>query len=786
MKNVSRAVSRILLRRGWPRTNGRISGLPLDETVEVARDRWGIPHITASSLHDLFFAQGYVHAQDRLWQMETMRRVSEGTLSEVVGEQTIAVDWFCRMSGMPEIKRRSAAGLSEEERGHCQAYADGVNACVRAMGRHLPLEFTSMKISPAPWSAEDCISVLPYIAFTQTFWSWAEELFAVSLAGKVTEEEWNDMFPSYPCAPLPHEEWFDKADGLRFGVILPGAFAFHTGLAGAHSASEVARAVLGAAASGSGSNNWVVAEGEDGHPILANDPHLGVSLPSVWYFCHLTVPGLINVAGTSLAGAPGVDIGRNERVGWALTNFMLDSVDILTYRVDPDDPMCYFTEKGPLRMWEETLIIGLPGGKSVKLPLHLTEKGPVVTSLDKGVNAAAVMRWYGTIPPESLQDRMFRGVLGLMKAHSAAEALEAAENWKYVGMNFVAADADGHIGWHVSGAAPLRSGYSGRLPADASAGADWKGFLPYDAMPHVMDPGAGYIVTANYRPENYPDDSILSHIWGPPYRYQRISSVVRGMHRPGVRDFRSLQMDVHSAQADRILPALGSLSFEHPRAREGAQMLASWDREVRKESAAAAVFEVFISELVRYLLGEKLGDDLGVYFNARSYGVEDEILGKPLSPLWKGKMEKGVEAVLAVTIEVCERRMGADRNRWSWGRLHRHVPRHPGATTKLLAWLLNPPVEPAHGDFNTVNVACPLRTNDSYDVVEVPSMRMIACLGDPDSLLIIGPLGQSGQPGHRHYQDLNKMWLQGKHVPLPLTAEEVRAVRRERLILTKT
>ncbi len=174
MKNVARAGSRLLLRKGWPRTSGRIDGLPLDDTVEVARDRWGIPHITARSMHDLFFAQGYVHAQDRLWQMETMRRVCEGRLSEIAGEQTVAVDWFCRMSGMPEMKLRCAAGLSEEERGYCQAYADGVNACVRAMGRRLPLEFSSLKFSPAPWSAEDCFSVLPYIAFTQTFWCWAQ------------------------------------------------------------------------------------------------------------------------------------------------------------------------------------------------------------------------------------------------------------------------------------------------------------------------------------------------------------------------------------------------------------------------------------------------------------------------------------------------------------------------------------------------------------------------------------------------------------------------------------
>jgi penicillin amidase len=593
------------------------------------------------------------------------------------------------------------------------------------------------------------------------------------------------MFPSYPDATLPHEAWFDRAGGLRFGAILPGALAFHVGLVGPHAMPELVRAVLSSARPGGGSNNWVVAKGEDGQPILANDPHLGASLPSVWYFCHLRVPGVLNVAGASLAGSPGVAIGRTDRVGWAVTNFMLDSVDILTYHVDPDDPTRYFTKGGPLRMREEPVTIGLPKGKSVTLPLYRTNDGPVVTALDKGVNAAAVMRWYGTIPVQSVQDRSIRGVLGFMKAQSTEQLLEAAGNWKYVSMNFVAADVDGHIGWHVSGAAPVRTGYSGRLPADASSGEDWNGFLPFQAMPHLRDPEEGYIVTANYRPAGYPDDATLSHIWCAPYRHQRITRAVQAMRNPTVEDFRALQMDVHSAQADRILLPVGKLSFKDPAAVEAARLLAAWDREVTSDSLAAAVFEVFLTELTRRTAGAKLGSDQDLYFNALSYGVENDILQKPQSPLWKGKMAVEVEGILADTMNVCEQRMGKDRSAWSWGRLHRHVFRHPGATGKVTAWLLNPPDEPAHGDSNTINASWPLRANGSYDVSTIPSMRMIASLGDPDGLFFIGPLGQSGQPGHPHYQDLTSIWLKGNHVRIPLSEEGVRGVTREKLVLTR-
>ncbi|MGO9310363.1 MAG: penicillin acylase family protein [Spirochaetia bacterium] len=785
MKKLPRIVSRLFLSGAWPRTRGRAPGLPVDDEVEVARDRWGIPHISARTTHDLFFAQGYVHAQDRLWQMETLRRLTAGRLAEVADTRAVPLDWFARMSGMPAMKRRVAEKMSAEERAHSQAYADGVNACTQEMGRRLPVEFRSMRFSPEPWTAEDCVSVLPYLAFTQLFWPWAEKLLAVSCAGRLSEREWNDMFPSYPGAHLPHDDWFARAPELRFGALHPGALAYHGSLTGGRAAPELARSLVAMAQPGSGSNNWTAAKGEDGRPILANDPHLGARLPPVWYFCHLRIPGVLNVDGATLAGSPGVIIGRTERVAWGLTNFMLDAVDVLTYRVDPDDPFRYFTRNGPQRMQEKPVRIGLPHGRSVTLPLYLTEKGPVVTSLEKGVNAAAVMRWYGTIPDGPPEDLGFRGVFAFMKAGSAAELLEAAGTWKYVSMNFVAADIDGHIGWHVSGAAPVRTGYTGRLPGDASAGADWNGFHPFESLPHLHDPPEGFLATANYRPEKCPGAPVLSNIWCAPYRYRRIVSELQRMLLPGVKDFQALQMDVHSGQADRILPLLDGMRFADTRAREAASLLAGWDREVQAESAAAAVYELFITELIRVLLGEKLDDDLALYFNAHSYGVENEILERPESPFWNGDMIGTIGAVLASTIDACVLRMGANRRRWSWGRLHRHTFRHPGANGRLARWLLNPQPTPADGDCNTINVSWSNPSRGSYRVTSIPSMRMIAALGDPDGLLIIGPLGQSGHPGHRHYDDMTRMWQEGNLVRIPLTEEGVRRATTEKLVLSR-
>jgi penicillin amidase len=779
VKKVARAISRLVLRKGWPRTRGRSGGHPLDADVVVARDRWGIPHITAGSLHDGLYAQGFAHAQDRLWQMETLRRLCDGRLSEVAGEAAVAVDWFSRMAGLPEMKRRTTDGMSDEERALCQAYADGVNACVRAMGRRLPLEFSSLKHVPEPWSAADCVSALPYISFTQTFWPWAAKLLAISQAGRLTEQEWNDMFPVAPGAVLPHEPWFDRSPGLRFGAIRPEALSFHANLR----ASRFDLPAVPAGTLGSGSNNWVVARGKGGRPLLANDPHLGASLPSVWYFCHLRIPGVLNAAGTSIPGAPGVVLGRSERTAWGVTNFMLDAVDILTCRVDPENPLRYVTPSGWRTMEERPVTLRLPRGRTTTVPLFMTEKGPVVTTLEHGVTAAAVMRWYGTAPEAGAVDHTFRGVFGFMRARSAEEVLDSARDWKYASMNFVAADVDGHIGWQVSGAAPVRAGYSGRLPGDASAGQDWTGFLPPDALPRAQDPAHGFFSTANWIPEGFPRSLGLSYYWCVPYRHQRIQSALRRMDRPGVEEFQLLQMDVHSLQADRILPALEGLPWDEPRAGEAARMLASWDREVRSSSAGAAVFEVFLVELTRCLLEKKLDGDLDLYMNTLSYGVENEILERPASTLWNGERRKLLGGALAAAMTFCEQRMGADRRRWSWGRIHQHAFHHRGATSWITEWLLDPARAPAHGDCSTVNVSWSTPSLGSFDVTTIPSMRLIADLGNPDGLYVAGPLGQSGQPGHRHYNDMTRMWREGSQVRVPLSEAGVREVTRESLVL---
>jgi penicillin G amidase len=446
----------VFLRKAWPVTSGKITGLPVSAPVEVVRDRYGIPHITAENEHDLYVAQGFVHAQDRLWQMESLRRLTEGRLSEIAGKSTVAIDYFARMTGMPALKRAAYGDLSPEERGWMDAYAEGVNAYLRQRKGDLPLEFRSMGFTPEPWTGLDCTSLLPYMTWGLLFPSYAEELFALARGGSFTQPEWDELFPTAPGATLPPDPFFDTLSHKKLGAITPSAFVFHLGMPDARSAAGLAKSMLSFGTPGGGSNNWVVAKGSDGNPLLANDPHLSISLPPVWYFCHLTVPGKLNVAGSSLAGSPGIVIGRNEHVAWGMTNDMIDAVDILVFDVDAKDPTRYRVGSQQRTMEREEVKIGLPKGASVTLPLWKTIQGPVITSLEPGIEAAAVLKWYGTLPQGEFHDHTYRSVFSFMKAQSAREVLDAASTSACAGENLLAADDQGHIGWHEYGAAPVR------------------------------------------------------------------------------------------------------------------------------------------------------------------------------------------------------------------------------------------------------------------------------------------------------------------------------------------
>lgn len=775
-----------LLPRGRTADRGRIDGLPLRRDVVVVRDRWGIPHITASDEHDLYLAQGFVQAQDRLWQMEMMCRTTEGRLAEIGGPAFVGLDHFSHLAGFGRVRERAIRGASPESLDGLAAYAEGVNAYLAFAGRRLPLELRALRVPRRTWRPEDLCGVLPLNAwFLQT--NYHEEIAALLAREHLDAESFNELFPSNPGARLPNEDFFARYGTKRFGPLSPAALAFYVELA----------------AVGGGSNNWVVAEAEGGKPLLANDPHLAMMVPQIWHLCHLRSPGL-NIAGASMVGVPGIVIGRNEQVAWGLTNVMTDIVDLYAFEVNPTDPLRYRVGSRELEMERETLSLAVAGEGNRELTIHRTLHGPLITEPSPGVEAVAALTWYGTLPDEEYRDTTLDAFFALNRARSVAEAMEAGALVSTIGQNLVVGDARGGIAWHATGLVPLRSGYSGRAPADGSSGrCGWQGFLPYDRLPALDNPERGWIATANNRTVEPGAEPQITYAWCAPYRIERIGTLLGEHPRPSVEETRRMQLDRHSAQAEALLPRLLSQRYQDPRALEAAEILRGWDRRMEADSAGPLLFSVFHTEANRLLLEEVLGESLPVVlsFAPLLYTAVDDLLlgGEPRRLLAGSRFADGgiaalCEEGLVRAIGVIEGSLGRRRRRWRWGRLHTYHYEHLGGAGRtgiagsLLRWLLDRGPYPAGGGPTTVNVAA---FNPSlqggrlapYRVTTVPSIRFVASLADPDRTFIVAPMGESGQPADRHYDDMIRPWLRGDLLPLPLTPTGVAAVARRRLVL---
>jgi len=769
--------AKLFLEKGFDQVQGEIRGLPMHGRVEVYRDAWGMAHLYAQNETDLFFAQGYVHAQDRLWQMETYRRLAAGRLSEVAGEKTIELDHWSRILGLPQLRDTLAASMNDEEKKYVRAYIDGINAYIDRHQNDLPLEFQSVGLIPEPWAPADVFSVMVLNSiFLEA--NMRQELVMLAERDKVALKEWNILFPSHPNAVLPDDAYFEQIRKLKIGKFLPAVLSYISADATEH---------------GSGSNNWVVAKSSDGKPLLSNDPHLGLTVPGIWYFNHLNTPGY-HVYGASMTGAPGIVIGHNDRVAWAFTNVMIDNVDFYVLRLDPADHNYYFVGDQRLALRQEQQIYKLPKEKQIVRTINQTVYGPVITDIDKNTDAVAVFRWYGTIPAEKVQDQTLRGMLQLNKSRSVKDAFEAGRLFKIVGQNIVAADVDGNIGWHATGAVPVRKGYSGRLPADGSSGRmDWTGFLPYESMPSKYNPEDGFIATANQRVVSPDSPSEISYAWCPPFRHQRITDRLAKMKNPTPDDFRKLQLDVFSLEAEEIIPKLLAYRFQEPQAQKAMRLLAGWDRNVSADSAAATVNEVFLTQWARELLEDEFGTaGLRLYF--LNFGADllaqNVILDHPESVLWdnintpaKETPQQILEMSLVKTWQWLEKNMGKNPEGWQWGKLHQYFWAHPGAGSALQHKLLSRGPYPAAGDNDTVNVACFDPSHDKYGVQVIPSLRMIVPLGDLARATIVAPMGQSGQPGHAHYDDLIAPWMKAEGVPMFFTEEAVKQNAKAKLTL---
>ncbi len=741
---------------------GNLVVLGLKESVNVIRDRWGVAHIYAKNQHDLFFAQGFVVAQDRLFQMEIWKRAGQGRLAEVLGPSAVQRDINARLLRYRGDMKAEYESYAPNTEAIVRAFTDGINAEIRSLtaksGPGLPIEFQLAGFQPEPWKPEDCLNRMAAFSMTGNAFS---ELRDAELVAKLGVEKASSVLSLDPKVEL------DPAPGVDFGGL---NLSLLKNLVGSDARIEFP------SDTSKGSNNWTISGKltSTGKPILANDPHRVVGLPSLRYIVHLVAPGW-DVIGAGEPGLPGVALGHNQHIAWGFTIFGLDQQDLYLEDLNPQDPLEYKTPDGWARMRVEHESIAVKWKPPVEVELKFTRHGPVLWEDGK---RALALRWVGAEPGTA----GYLGSLAVDRATNWNEFEEAMKGWKVPSENIVYADIDGNIGEHSTGLAPLRKTWTGLLPVPGEAGYEWSGYLPNSALPHSFNPSAGFIATANQKmiPNNYPYK--VGFEWAAPYRFHRIEEVIAGIRDSARKitlgDMEKLQTDVVSLPARQLISLLGESS---PKPTAATEMMLAWDATVTRQSAAAALYEVWLRNL-RKAVSEKEGIE-AVEDDSSLQNVLEE-LSHPSSQVFGADAVSGRNQLLLQTLDSAwkqtEQLLGPDPQNWSWGTLHtirfRHsLDRLPGAATLLDLGPLSRP-----GDGYTVNATWP---GQNFEQDGGASYREILDTADWDRSLAVNTPGQSGQPGSPHYSDLLPLWDQGEYFPLIYSRKAVETNAQDRLVL---
>ncbi|MCL6430391.1 MAG: penicillin acylase family protein [Anaerolineae bacterium] len=769
-------------RRRLPRVSGRLRLRSLEGVVEVLRDRWGVPHIYAQSVHDVMFAQGYVHAQERLWQMDWSRRLAAGRLAEVLGEAALPLDRWVRILGLRRAAEAALPLLDGEPRAWVEAYVAGVNAC---MAREpLPIEFTLLRYEPEPWTAVDSLSWGKVLGWNLST-NWEAELLRARLIARIGAKEAAALEPPYPdrCPYIlpPGTDYSDLGDEA---------------LRRARRAADVGG--LGTVP-GIGSNNWVLAgtRTASGKPILANDMHLILGVPAIWYENHLSGGGL-EVTGVTFPGVPGVVAGHNAHVAWGFTNGFPDVQDLYMERLRRlEDGRVQYELRGE---WRDARVvheaIRVRGGKTVTEEVIITGHGPIINALapDLAGEQPLALRWTGHDP-----DAIIRALHGMDRARSCDEFYEALRHWSVPVQNTVYADTEGNIGFCHAGRVPIRAAGDGRVPVPGWTGEyEWTGYIPFEHLPHLHNPPQGYIVTANNRVvgDDYPYWLGNDHCTGD--RAQRIIELIEARERTDLGYVQEMQFDQLSPAARAVAAHLARLEPADGELTSIVQVFCAWDGQLDKGSVAAALFELFIPRFVQLALKERLGDLTAHYLGkgptpvlaettmlgCRAWEWVERALSHPTEVGFDAQTRDrlAAEALREVAAGLREE-LGPDMANWTWGRLHRLTFEHLLGRSKLLAPFFNRGPYPVGGDATTIWATGPSTAELRGETLTGPPYRFIVDLGDPGrSLSLLAP-GQSGHPVSPHYDDQIEAWFSKGYHPMLFERKEVEREAGARLVL---
>ncbi|WP_260857323.1 penicillin acylase family protein [Microbacterium sp. 1.5R] len=833
------------IQRSFPQTDGELSLDGLQAEAPVQRDASGVPTITADSSHDLFFAQGFVHAQDRFFEMDFRRHVTAGRVAEMFGESQAGTDAFLRTLGWRKVAEEEVAQMDAVTLGYYEAYAEGVNAYLAARsGSELSLEYAVLGIqnpdyAPEPWEPADSVAWLKAMAWDLRG-NVEDETERALLSARLADggadaaqldTTLDQLYPPYPfdenpvivptISTVPVLDTGAEPAGFSPSPADPELQQAITTVdwTAASDVIEAASLLVGDVGEGIGSNSWVVS-GDltgSGMPLLANDPHLGASLPSVWYQVQLRCAEVseecpFDVGGFSFSGLPGIVIGHNQHVAWGFTNLTTDVTDLYVERLEGDQ---YWRDGVLVPLDERTETIRVAGGDDIELTIRSTGHGPIISGLvddftaiaedpgpglaaggatasapeGEGAEYAVSLRWTALDPGTTAT-----AIFALSTAQDFEGFRAAASLFDVPAQNLIYADTEGNIGYQTPGRLPIRGAGDGWMPQPGWDSAyDWTGFIPFEELPVAYNPASGYIVTANNAIVADDYQYFLSRDWDYGYRAARIAYLIERRAAAGPltpEDMRDIQMDNEMWIGKRLASAMDEVDVSGEGIEDAVDLLRDWDAQNEAGSAAAAYANVLWSNLVRNLFVER-DEPLPADGQGRLFTVVGDLLDDPADPLWTNSAidVDGRDEMLALSAEQAydelSRLQGTDVDGWNWGALH--------AITLTSDTLGSSGIAPIEALFNrgpyavgggaSVVNATGWRLGESYATTTVPSMRMVVDLSDFDASTWIHLTGASGHAFDEHYTDQTEDWAAGVQRPWAFSPEAVDAATQRTLVL---
>lgn len=768
------------LKESLPIYEGELTASSLKSELKIYFDSLAVPYIIANNDEDVSFTLGYLHARERMFSMDIIRRAGEGRLSEIFGIETLPFDKMFRTVGLSRTAKMIKEKMNPEALKLLEAYSRGVNCYLEEKKNKYPIEFDVLGYQPEEWKPEHSIIVIRMMAWELNL-GWWTDLSFTDLIQKLGEEKVKEILPGYPeNAPT-----IIPADIKKFAQINSNfietdkAFRKFIGMTGTHL----------------GSNNWVVNSqmSASGKPIIANDPHLAYRAPGIWYAAVIKSPTW-DAAGVTLPGVPGIVIGKNDNISWTLTNIMTDETDFYFETLDSSRTK-YLVDGN----WKDLVIVEdtIFTKNGIKEPIEIkyTHRGPVISGIhpynfifneDESTYPPISMRWLGN----EFSDEM-DAFLKINKAKNWSEFKSAVEKFNIPGQNFVYGDKEGNIGYAFGGALPIRPNNATTFVFDgASSKNDWKGFVPRNEPPYLFNPSANYIATANNKViKDFKYH--ITNLWEPSSRIERITELLKSKSKHSVEDYMNYQEDILSPYAKSIIPyilfAFQDVEVKDKNLSQSLKLLREWNFEMDKYQQAPAIFLTFFDKLMKNIYLDEMGEDLFnqyVFLANVPYRNILELLQNPFSD-WYNDIKKNerktrddvIRQSLAEALDELESKLGKDVKGWQWGRLHTVTFKHAfSGASGLLDGVINIGPYEISGDgttiFNTEYSFAesiekyPLFSHEPFDCELGPSMRFIYDFAKPDEFYLILTTGQSGNIFSDHYKDQTELFLNGKYMKI--------------------